>query len=161
MQEEIISVAKSIVEDAIVGILCTNFPESLGIADLGCSSGPNTLKITSQIIDIIRTTSYRSGCPIPELRVSLNDLPGNDFNCLFKALPEFYKKVKEEKGSGFDRCFVSGVPGSFYGRLFPGKSLHFVHSSASLHWLSQVLCLAVLQFLVLKKLEVQLGFLFL
>ncbi|KAK4781102.1 hypothetical protein SAY87_017208 [Trapa incisa] len=28
--------------------------------------------------------------------------------------------------------------GSFYGRLFPKKSLHFVHSSSSLHWLSEV-----------------------
>ncbi|CAN1805461.1 Salicylate carboxymethyltransferase, partial [Linum perenne] len=30
-----------------------------------------------------------------------------------------------------------GVPGSFYGRLFPEGSLHLVHSSYSLHWLSQ------------------------
>ncbi|CDY54689.1 BnaC01g42250D [Brassica napus] len=36
------------------------------------------------------------------------------------------------------KCFVSGVPGSFYSRLFPSKSLHFVHSSLSLHWLSKV-----------------------
>ncbi|KAE9456689.1 hypothetical protein C3L33_11405, partial [Rhododendron williamsianum] len=125
MQREIISIANSIVEEAIVGILCTNFPESLGVADLGCSSGPNTFIISSEVIDIVHATSRRLGRPIPELRVSLNDLPGNDFNCIFKALPEFYKKLKEEKGGGFDRCFVSGVPGSFYGRLFPSKSLHF------------------------------------
>ncbi|XP_025886537.1 S-adenosyl-L-methionine:benzoic acid/salicylic acid carboxyl methyltransferase 2-like isoform X2 [Solanum lycopersicum] len=31
-----------------------------------------------------------------------------------------------------------GVAGSFYTRLFPSNSLHFVHSSYSLHWLSQV-----------------------
>ncbi|MCL7047158.1 hypothetical protein MKW94_001458 [Papaver nudicaule] len=30
------------------------------------------------------------------------------------------------------------MPGTFYGRLFPSNSLHFVHSSYSLHWLSQV-----------------------
>ncbi|KAG5543152.1 hypothetical protein RHGRI_016037 [Rhododendron griersonianum] len=137
-QREIISIANSIVEEAVVGILCSNFPESLGVADLGCSSGPNTFIIASEIIDFVHATSCRLGHPVPELRVSLNDLPGNDFNCIFKALPEFYKKLKEEKGGGFDRCFVSGVPGSFYGRLFPSKSLHFVHSSSSLHWLSQV-----------------------
>ncbi|XP_047306539.1 benzoate carboxyl methyltransferase-like, partial [Impatiens glandulifera] len=50
----------------------------------------------------------------------------NDFNNIFSALPI---------GS---KCFVSGVPASFYGRLFASKSLHFVHSSFSLHWLSQV-----------------------
>ncbi|KAK6804173.1 hypothetical protein RDI58_001957 [Solanum bulbocastanum] len=35
-------------------------------------------------------------------------------------------------------CFVAGVAGSFYTRLFPSKRLHFVHSSYSLHCLSQV-----------------------
>lgn len=75
---------------------------------------------------------------MPGLTVSLNDLPGNDFNYIFKALPEFYKKLKEKKGCGLEQCFVSAVAGSFYGRLFPRKSLHFVHSSSSLHWLSQV-----------------------
>ncbi|CAA3032622.1 SAM dependent carboxyl methyltransferase, partial [Olea europaea subsp. europaea] len=44
-----------------------------------------------------------------------------------------------EKNIGPEGCFISCVPGSFYGRLFPKKSLHFVHSSSSLHWLSQCL----------------------
>ncbi|XP_054824863.1 loganic acid O-methyltransferase-like [Prosopis cineraria] len=34
--------------------------------------------------------------------------------------------------------FASGVPGSFLGRLFPKKTLHCVHSSSTLHWLSRV-----------------------
>ncbi|CAN1344310.1 Salicylate carboxymethyltransferase, partial [Linum perenne] len=34
--------------------------------------------------------------------------------------------------------FINGVPGSFYGRLFLSNSIHFVHSSYSLQWLSQV-----------------------
>ncbi|XP_015868448.3 S-adenosyl-L-methionine:benzoic acid/salicylic acid carboxyl methyltransferase 1 isoform X2 [Ziziphus jujuba] len=70
-------------------------------------------------------------------QVFLNDLPGNDFNTLFKS----YKKLEEEKGGqdqGFGKCFISTVPGSFYGRLFPSNSLHFVHSSYSLMWLSKV-----------------------
>ncbi|XP_057469069.1 probable jasmonic acid carboxyl methyltransferase 2 [Actinidia eriantha] len=138
VQRKIISLANSITEEAVVGILCNNFPDSLGIADLGCSSGPNTLTVISEIIDIVRATSFRLDRPIPEFRVSLNDLPSNDFNEVFKSLPEFYNKLKREKGGGFNRCFISGVPGSFYGRLFPNKSLHFVHSSSSLHWLSQV-----------------------
>ncbi|KAL0307798.1 UNVERIFIED_CONTAM: Salicylate carboxymethyltransferase [Sesamum angustifolium] len=40
--------------------------------------------------------------------------------------------------SGFGQCFVYRAPGSFYGRLFAAKSLHFVHSSSSLMWLSKV-----------------------
>ncbi|MCE0482075.1 hypothetical protein HAX54_040466 [Datura stramonium] len=111
-------------------------PESIGIADLGCSSGPNTLMVVSEIIDIIDATCQKMGNSFPELRISLNDLPGNDFNDIFRSLPEFFHKIKEEKGS--ENCYVAGVAGSFYGRLFPLKSLHFVHSSSSLHWLSQV-----------------------
>lgn len=113
-----------------------NMPGSIGIADLGCSSGPNTLIVVSEIIDIINETSRNLGISFPELKISLNDLPGNDFNDVFRSLPSFFDKVKEEKGA--ENCYIVGVPGSFYGRLFPKKSMHFVHSSSSLHWLSQV-----------------------
>ena len=34
--------------------------------------------------------------------------------------------------------YAAGVPGSFYGRLFPKSTLHFVYSGYSLHWLSKV-----------------------
>ncbi|KAL3734689.1 hypothetical protein ACJRO7_023951 [Eucalyptus globulus] len=138
LQSKIISVAKPFVEEAILGVLCSDIPESLGIADLGCSSGPNALSVISEAIDIVHAKCVRMSRLSPEIRVYLNDLPSNDFNNIFLSLPEFHKKLKVDKGAGFRPCFVSGVPGSFYGRLFPSKSLHFVHSSSSLHWLSQV-----------------------
>lgn len=75
--------------------------------------------------------------PFPEFQVYLNDLPGNDFNTLFRSLPAFYEKFNKEEERDSGACFVAGVPGSFYGRLFPTRSLDFVHSSSSLHWLSQ------------------------
>ncbi|KAK9989468.1 hypothetical protein SO802_029707 [Lithocarpus litseifolius] len=40
-------------------------------------------------------------------------------------------------GPGLGPSLFSGTLGSFYDRLFPSKSLHFVHSSSSLRWLSQ------------------------
>ncbi|KAM3341781.1 putative jasmonic acid carboxyl methyltransferase 2 [Capsicum galapagoense] len=134
IQRKIISETNSRLKEAILNIMCNNkeVPESIGIADLGCSSGPNTLMVVTEIINII----YATGSSFPELRISLNDLPGNDFNYIFRSLPAFFQKVKEEKGA--ENCYVVGVPGSFYGRIFPRKSLHFVHSSSSLHWLSQV-----------------------
>lgn len=138
VQSKIISVGKPVMEEAILKLLCSSIPESIGIADLGCSSGPNALRVISEILDIIYAKCKDLGCPPPECRVSLNDLPCNDFNCIFGLLPTLYNKIKEEKGAGFGPCFISAMPGSFYGRLFPSRSLHFVHSSSSLHWLSQV-----------------------
>ncbi|XP_060199721.1 probable jasmonic acid carboxyl methyltransferase 2 [Lycium barbarum] len=138
IQRKIISETNSRLKESILNIMCNNkmMPESIGVADLGCSSGPNALMVVTEMIDIIDATCRKSGSSFPELRISLNDLPGNDFNEIFRSLPAFFQKIKEEKGS--ESCYVAGVPGSFYGRLFPLKSLHFVHSSSSLHWLSRV-----------------------
>ncbi|GAV72886.1 Methyltransf_7 domain-containing protein [Cephalotus follicularis] len=140
MQREVITIVKHIIEEAIEKMLNTNIPEaeSIGIADLGCSSGPNTLLVISQIVGIIYAKCCHMGRLPPELRVSLNDLPDNDFNGIFVSLPAFYNKLKEENGTRFGPCYISGVPGSFYGRLFPNRSMHFMHSSTSLHWLSRV-----------------------
>ncbi|KAL2513004.1 Jasmonate O-methyltransferase [Abeliophyllum distichum] len=139
VQRKIISVATSIIEEAVVECLEKKLTaESMGIADLGCSSGPNTLMVISEIIDIVYERTNTTGSPLPELRIYMNDLPGNDFNNIFISLPEFYKNLKINKNIGQEGCFISAMPGSFYGRLFPKNSLHFVHSSSSLHWLSQV-----------------------
>ncbi|KAL4271586.1 hypothetical protein GQ457_13G018390 [Hibiscus cannabinus] len=72
---------------------------------------------------------------LPEFEVLLNDLPGNDFNSVFKSVPDFIERLKKEKGEV--GCYVGGVAGSFYERLFPTRSLHFVHSSYALHWLTK------------------------
>ncbi|KAJ0807109.1 putative salicylate carboxymethyltransferase [Helianthus annuus] len=134
IQKKIISVGSSMMEAAIFNILLEVKPKSMGVAELGCSSGPNALTAISRIIHMVDAASQKMGLPVPEIRVSLNDLPGNDFNGVFKSLPKLYKNLKD--GYGIEDCYVWGVPGSFYGRLFPGHSLHFVHSSSSLHWLS-------------------------
>lgn len=111
---------------------------SVTVADLGCSSGPNTWVPISEILSTIYRCYREQGRPSPEFHVLLNDLPSNDFNSVFKSAPEFLKKMQEENGVDFGQCYVAGVPGSFYGRLFPAKSLQIVHASSSLHWLSQV-----------------------
>ncbi|GJT85721.1 S-adenosyl-L-methionine-dependent methyltransferases superfamily protein [Tanacetum coccineum] len=58
----------------------------------------------------------------PQYQVCLNDLFINDFNSVFESLPMFYAKHKKEKGEN-SPCYVSAVPGSFHGRLFPDQSL--------------------------------------
>ncbi|XP_062091810.1 loganic acid O-methyltransferase-like [Humulus lupulus] len=102
------------------------------IADLGCSVGPNTLIAVENIIEALelKFNSQQKGSTccdlLPEFQVFFNDQATNDFNQLFISLPP---KTK---------YFAAGVPGSFHGRLFPEASLHFVHSSYALHWLSEV-----------------------
>ena len=137
-QKTAISNSKHVVEDSIQALYCTTYPDSLNIADLGCSSGPNTLLVIRVIIDAIHERCRQLCRPLPEFRVYLNDLPGNDFSTIFRSLAGFYDTLKEEKGLPLGTCFISGVPGSFYGRIFPRNFLDFVHSSYSLHWLSQV-----------------------
>ncbi|GJN21363.1 hypothetical protein PR202_gb08832 [Eleusine coracana subsp. coracana] len=109
-------------------------PQSIGVADLGCSAGPNTLFLVSAAITAVRRRCGFIGIPCSEIRVYLNDLPDNDFNTVFRQLPEFLRHSDDAGGN----VFVFGAPGSFHGRLFPAESLHLAISSFSLHWLSQV-----------------------
>uniref|UniRef100_A0A9I9CI07 Jasmonate O-methyltransferase n=1 Tax=Cucumis melo TaxID=3656 RepID=A0A9I9CI07_CUCME len=142
LQSKIISDSKRITEEAVESMITTfsnnNTTSVISIADLGCSSGPNTLLLVSDTLNLIYSKCKRLGYPLPEVQVFLNDLFSNDFNYIFGSLPEFHRRLVVENGGEVGPCFISGVPGSFYGRLFPKKSLNFVHSSSSLHWLSEV-----------------------
>lgn len=150
VQKKVILITRPIVEEAILDMLsklydstaisaATSKPRetTIGIAELGCSSGPNALLVISRVLEAIYDKHCESGTITPEILVFLNDLPGNDFNTIFKYVGSFQDELIT-KGDGFGPCFVAGMPGTFYGRLFPSGTLHFVHSSNSLHWLSQV-----------------------
>lgn len=121
-------ISESIAENLEIGA-SINSSKTFRIADLGCSVGPNTFKAVENIIEAVKS-KYQSQSlitsQIPEFHVFFNDHASNDFNSLFTALPQ-------DK-----QYYAAGVPGSFHGRIFPESSLHFVHSSASLHWLSGV-----------------------
>lgn len=136
-QRTVISMVKPILEESLLEVYYRKNSEYLVIADLGCSAGPNTFLVVSEIIKIIEAASQKLNRRPPSLQAFLNDLPGNDFNTLFKVWPSFYNKLKDDKGSKFGDCFVAGVPGSFYSRLFPNNSLHFVHSSYAIMWISE------------------------
>ena len=138
---------KHIVLETVQQLYLTTTPKILGIADLGCSSGPNTLSTIRDIVEAVRSTSHNKiKVPAPEFHVYLNDLPTNDFNSIFKSLPDFSKKLSEESKDSSEysipSIFIGAYPGSFYGRLLPNNSLHFVHSAHSLHWLSKVIRLS-------------------
>ncbi|KAI9124975.1 hypothetical protein K1719_003591 [Acacia pycnantha] len=138
-QKKVISSTKPIREEAIA-CFCREkiIPKTLAVADLGCSSGPNTLFVIHELIETVEKICRDLHHESPEYIIFLNDLPINDFNTIFKSLESFQQKLSNNKGKKNGPCYITGVPGSFYGRIFPSKSLHFVHSSNSLHWMSQV-----------------------
>lgn len=98
-------------------------PDVFRITDMGCAAGPNTFSLVQDVIEAVKS-KYQSNDI--EFQVFFNDHSGNDFNTLFNALPEV------------NNYYAAGVPGSFYSRLFPKSSLHFVHSSYAIPWLSKV-----------------------
>ncbi|KAI3669577.1 hypothetical protein L6452_40823 [Arctium lappa] len=112
LQKRVISITKPIIEDALADLYCDlNFPKTLIMADLGCSSGPNTFLVASELVKSIDNIRIKSGHDEPpQIQIYLNDLPHNDFNNIFVNVAE----------------------------LFLSKSIHFVHSSYSLMWLSQI-----------------------
>ncbi|GAB4838434.1 hypothetical protein Ancab_039848 [Ancistrocladus abbreviatus] len=138
-QEKVIEEVKTILEESVQQLYQSKLSERLVLADLGCSSGPNAHKVLLEIIDAVHRTCQNLNRQLPEFQVFLNDLPGNDFNTLFKSFPSLWEKLGQVKGSDFEvSCFINGTPGSFYKRLFPCSFLHFAQSSYSLQWLSQV-----------------------
>jgi len=129
---------KTILEENMISIVSNKsvIKGCWKIADLGCSSGPNTLMSISNILNIINQTSLKLNNGISHVfQIYLNDLFENDFNTIFKLLPDFYQLTKV---MNVGECFISATPGNFYGRLFPSNYINFFHSSYSLHWLSQV-----------------------
>jgi len=108
------------------------------VVDLGCSSGLNALMVVSNIMKVIDKISLSLNHGQPVFQIYLNDLYENDFNTIFKLLPNFHQSIQQERGENSGACFINATPGSFYGRLFPNNYIDFFHSSYCVHWLSQV-----------------------
>ena len=105
-----------IVENAIKEVCTALVPETMVIADLGCSSGPNTLLFISNVLDIISGQCNKTidRCDPMELQIFLNDLPGNDFNQLFSSLENLKRGTKmEQMGYTPPLYYISGLPKSY------------------------------------------------
>ncbi|XP_055804085.1 loganic acid O-methyltransferase-like [Solanum dulcamara] len=134
-QKQVVGYSKKVMTELIeqeldVGIInpdCSPFC----VADFGCSVGGNTYLSVENIIEAVET-KYKSNrekpqLQVPEFSVFFNDLVQNDFNTLFSYIH-----------SSKPNYFIAGVPGSFYGRVFPKAFLHFAHSSMALLYLSRI-----------------------
>ncbi|KAL3500692.1 hypothetical protein ACH5RR_039785 [Cinchona calisaya] len=128
---------KRVLEQSIQEFCRSINTQCIRVADLGCASGSNTFLAIREIIDCIdQEYQHKLSNSLPlSIQIFLNDLESNDFNTIFKSLPDFYEQLGPQSGRS---CFIAAVPGSFYGRLFPDNFIHFVHSSSSLHWLSEI-----------------------
>ncbi|KAF9598984.1 hypothetical protein IFM89_033329 [Coptis chinensis] len=123
--------AKGMIREAIeekLHISSSSPSDTIYIADLGCSVGQNTFIAIQNIVEAIERKSQSQGLgpQTPEFQVFFSDQVSNDFNKLFTSLPPQRQ------------YFAAAVPGSFYNRLFPKQSLHFIYCSYSLQWLSKV-----------------------
>ncbi|KAJ8421637.1 hypothetical protein Cgig2_007499 [Carnegiea gigantea] len=121
------------------------------VVDLGCSCGSNTIHVIDVMVNHMTKRFKASGSEPPEFSAFFSDLPSNDFNTLFQLLPPYCHYNRHggvaSGGGSMEEClaadkhrsyFAAGVPGSFYRRLFPARSIDVFHSAFSLHWLSQV-----------------------
>ncbi|KAK4380582.1 hypothetical protein RND71_002444 [Anisodus tanguticus] len=136
IQREVLDGAKEMVRDVIVEkldikSLLLSSSNTFHITDLGCSIGPNTFSSMQHVVEAVKDKYHNnqeltnSTNNIPEFQIFFNDHITNDFNTLFRSLP-------------VDRSYyATGVPGSFHGRLFPSRSIHFAHCSCAIHWLSK------------------------
>lgn len=137
MQRDGLNAAKNVIKEALVenldlNTLLASSTSAFTIADLGCSVGRNTLFAVETIIEIVQekydddsSRIIGGGSKKLEFQVWFNDQTTNDFNTLFASLD-----------GRKDKYFAAGVPGSFYGKLFPSSSVHVAYTSSSIHWLS-------------------------
>ncbi|XP_050379111.1 loganic acid O-methyltransferase-like [Argentina anserina] len=127
-QRRVVDIAKELMNKAILEKLDIDMSNTFYIADLGCSVGPNTFYSVENILETVRSKYQIQGqkSQISEFQVFFNDHAENDFNMLFKSLPQNRQ------------YFAVGVPGSFHDRLFPNASIHIVHCSYAIQWLSRV-----------------------
>ncbi|XP_031253254.1 loganic acid O-methyltransferase-like [Pistacia vera] len=133
-QRLVVDAAKEMINEAIdnnldiknLGIFDSSKPFKM--ADLGCSTGPNTFIAVQNVIEAVEKKCLieHQNPSALEFQVFFNDQYENDFNTLFKTLPPSRK------------YFAAGVPGPFQSCLFPKSTLHSVHSSYALHWLSKL-----------------------
>uniref|UniRef100_A0A0E0FFX8 Uncharacterized protein n=1 Tax=Oryza nivara TaxID=4536 RepID=A0A0E0FFX8_ORYNI len=143
LQRKALLKTKPVLDKAVRQVCMALHPRAMIVADLGCSVGANTLLFVSDVVNTVADAQHHDElrCHPMELQFFLNDLSGNDFNQVFKSVKQFTKSIaaSHPKGVALPPFYISGLPGSYYTRLFPCQSVHLFHSSYCLHWRSQMI----------------------
>ncbi|XP_010036938.2 loganic acid O-methyltransferase [Eucalyptus grandis] len=111
-QRKFIDRARKLIQEAVAEHLNIEAFSSSGaflVADLGCSAGPNTLYAVSNVLQAVEQKCQSLGLDsqILEFQVFFNDHVGNNFNTLFRSLPQ-------------DRRYhAASVQGSFFAAYSP------------------------------------------
>jgi hypothetical protein len=108
------------------------------IADLGCTSGTNSLIYLTKVIEKVR--SFKKEFPI---LIYLNDLPINDFS---KAMINVHQGLKD-----YTNIWIYSTGSSFTKSLFPANSIDLCVSINSVHWLQKVPALSNQYFFILDE----------
>ncbi len=116
VQEQFILSSQDLLEEAVDAVPIAG---PVGLADLGCSEGKNSLMLMRRLTEMVR---QRSREPIT---VTHNDLPGNNWNGFFRNLTPY-------------GAFVQASATSFFQPIVAPNSLHIATCYSSVHWLSQV-----------------------
>ncbi|CAN1814055.1 Salicylate carboxymethyltransferase [Linum perenne] len=109
LQQKVISMTKPITEEAITQLYTSTFPTTISIADLGCSSGPNTLFTVTEIITAVDALSNKLSRPSPEFQVPEGVEEDNVGNIYMadssppKVLEAYYGQFQKDFGM-FLRC---------------------------------------------------------
>lgn len=93
----------------------------MGLADLGCSEGKNSLMLMCLLPQLVRRRSHQP------LMLTFNDLPANNWNGFFRNLTPY--------GPGI---WAQANATSFFQPVVPPGTLHIACCYSAAHWLSQV-----------------------
>jgi len=86
-------------------------PESITLADFGCSEGKNSIAVMQRLLPVLRRRAAR---PLATIH---SDLATNDFSELFRRL-----RADGRSAFAVDGVYSSAVAGSMYDQLLPPAS---------------------------------------
>jgi gibberellin A4 carboxyl methyltransferase len=99
-------------EDALLSMNLAVAPDTIALADFGCSEGKNSIAAMQRMLPVVRKRTTR---PIATIH---SDLATNDFSALFTNL-----RVDGGSAFPFDKVYSLAVAGSMYDQLLPPASL--------------------------------------